>query len=100
MKQQTILGAAATALLLSACAATTTTPAPTTTATTSGTKFCHESRLYPAGNDLVCNWANTAAEACQERTLSSKLASAATAAAPTRANRCSTGEWLVQVTMR
>ena len=87
---------ATTLVFGSAIANTSTTPK----ANTATTKYCHMERLYTAGNDLVCNWAPTAAEACRDNTVTSRLAQSSVSEAPKKASRCASGEWLVQVTTK
>jgi hypothetical protein len=87
---------ATTLVFGSAIANTSTTPK----ANTATTKYCHMERLYTASNDLVCNWAPTAAEACRDNTVTSRLPQSSVSEAPKKASRCPSGEWLVQVTTK
>ena len=75
-------------------------PSTTSKADTAATKYCHQERLYTAGTDLVCNWAPTAAEACRDNTVTSRVAQSSVSEAPKKASRCASGEWLVQVTTK
>lgn len=75
-------------------------PNTTQKADAASTKYCHMERLYTAGNDLVCNWAPTAAEACKDNAVTTRVAQSAVSEAPKKASRCASGEWLVQVTTK
>jgi hypothetical protein len=75
-------------------------PNTTPKADAAATKYCHKERLYTAGNDLVCNWAPAAAEACRDNTVTSRLAQSSVSEAPKKASRCPSGQWLVQVTTK
>ncbi|MBL0122464.1 MAG: hypothetical protein IPP88_06925 [Betaproteobacteria bacterium] len=65
----------------------------------SNAMYCWKSRLNSEGSDLVCNWANSAYEACKE-TMSSKLDKSSLVSEPVNAKRCDNGQWLVQVARR
>ena len=84
---------AASVLFLSAAGPTV---AATDSSPASKSLFCWKSKLYVAGDDLVCNWADSAAEACKGNP-TSNVSKVAVANEPTDAKRCENGQWLVQV---
>jgi hypothetical protein len=90
----------AAAMLLSACASNTPAPTAATNVASAGVMYCHKDRLYTAGNELVCNWTSSVAEACRDTAPTSRLATGAVSGAPTEAKRCASGVWLVQATRR
>ncbi len=65
----------------------------------SSTLYCWKNKLYPAGNDLVCNWSDNTADACRGGPVSN-LSKDAVVAEPANAKRCDNGEWLVRVTKK
>jgi hypothetical protein len=87
-------------IVLSACATGGAETKVAASAPASGTMFCAKDRLYTASNDLVCNWAKTAAEVCRDNVQSSRIAQSAVVGEPVNASRCMTGQWLVQVSMK
>jgi|GEM_PF-3705654 len=91
----TLLGACATSESSNAASA-----APSVATAKADSKFCHKERLYTVGGEMVCNWAQTAADACRDNTQSSRLAQSAVTGAPSDVRRCESGQWLVQVTMK
>jgi hypothetical protein len=91
-------GGLAAAMLLSACASNT--AAPTAKVAAANTMYCHQDRLYTAGNEYVCNWTPSLTEACRDTAPASRLATSAVTGAPTQATRCASGVWLVQATRR
>jgi hypothetical protein len=95
-----VISAVAATILLSACATGGAETKVAAAAPASGTMFCAKDRLYTASNDLVCNWAKTAADVCRDNVQSSRIAQSAVTGAPVDASRCATGQWLVQVTMK
>jgi hypothetical protein len=100
-----LAGAASVIALLSACANTNMSTgagsaAAPLAAASAGAMYCYKDRLYSAGGNLNCNWAASTREACSGNTQASSIASSATTGAPVDSNRCSNGNWLVQVTMK
>lgn len=61
--------------------------------------YCWKDKLYTAGNDLVCNWADDAKEACYGGKVSN-VSKESIVAEPVTAKRCESGEWLVRVTKK
>lgn len=96
------LSAAAVAVLLSACAATESNVGGNAAAASaaSSTKYCHKDRYYVSGGEMVCNWTNSAGDACRDNVPSSRIAQSAVTGEPTNTRRCESGQWLVQVTMK
>jgi hypothetical protein len=98
------LCAAALVTLLGACATTESNTsqnsASTSASASSGAKFCHKERYYVTRNEMVCNWATSAADACRDNLPSSRIAQTAVTSEPTNASRCDNGQWLIQVTMK
>ena len=88
-----ILIAAASAIFLSAFGPA---MAATDTAPASKSLYCWKSKLYVAGDDFVCNWADSTAEACKGNP-TSNISKVAVAYEPTDVKRCENGQWLVQV---
>lgn len=95
MKKITLV-AASSVIFLSAFGPTI---AATDTASTSKSLYCWKSKLYVAGEDLVCNWADSAAEACKGNP-TSNISKVVVANEPTNAKRCENGQWLVRVSRK
>jgi hypothetical protein len=72
------------------------TNAPPAQGASSSALYCWKSKLYAAGDDLVCNWADNATEACKGNP-TSNISKAAIAAEPTDSRRCENGQRLVEV---
>lgn len=91
----TKLAMATCALVLAACAAAPNmAPAPVSG---QGTLYCWKERLSTEGDDLVCNWERSIAEACRSSGVVT-LKKGAVAKGPTSAGLCANGQWLVAVT--
>lgn len=98
--KQSLCMAAATLGFLAGCASVETSMSGTPAQNAApGSIYCWKGRLNSDGNGLVCNWANSANQACHE-TMSSRLDKASLASEPARAKRCDNGQWLVQVEKR
>ena len=97
MKKLTAI-AAAPLILLSLCTSISAT-AQSAAAPASATLYCWKDKLYPAGNDLVCNWADNARDACRGGPVTN-ISKDAIKSDPTSVKRCDNGEWLVQVTKK
>lgn len=67
-------------------------------AATGGSHYCWKNKLATEGDNLVCNWADSVADAC--RSTHSTSMSKGSVGAPKDAGRCANGEWLVQVTTK
>ncbi len=65
-------------------------------ASSTGAVYCWKSKLYSSGDNLVCNWATTATEACKGNP-ASELGKSTIATEPTDARRCENGQQLVTV---
>lgn len=65
----------------------------------SNSLYCWKSKLYASENDLTCNWADNAIEACKGNP-TSNVSKVAIAAEPVDATRCENGQRLVQVTKK
>jgi len=64
-----------------------------------GTQYCKKDRLATEGDALVCNWAASASDACENSNLGT-LKKSAVASGPTNGGRCGNGQWLVSVTTK
>ena len=71
--------------------------ASTSAATPAGAQYCKKDRLSTEGDQLVCNWSTSVAEACASN-YSSSVSKGAVRAGPQDATRCANGQWLVSVT--
>jgi hypothetical protein len=95
-----LLCIAAVPLALAGCATPQGNGADATTARAAGnTQYCWKEKLATQGDNLVCNWGASVADACNS-THSSTLSRASVVSGPTNAKRCENGQWLVQVTTR
>ena len=97
MKKLTAI--AASSVVLASLFASISSVAQTTPAPASSTLYCWKNKLYPAGDDRVCNWADNTAEACEGGRVSN-VSKDAIKSEPTNIKRCNNGEWLVQVTKK
>ena len=61
--------------------------------------YCWKDRLVTDGDNLVCNWASSTREACENMALST-VRKSALAAGPDRGTMCANGQWLVMVTAK
>ena len=61
--------------------------------------YCWKSKLYSSGDNLVCNWAATATEACKGNPIS-ELGKSTIATEPTDVRRRENGQQLVQATKK
>jgi hypothetical protein len=64
-----------------------------------GTYYCWRDRLVDQGSNLVCNWENSAVDACESHATVS-LAKSNVFGTPQSSRRCENGQWLVTVTSR
>lgn len=94
-----LIGAGISAVLLSACATNSDSNAATTTLA-SGGAYCHKDRLNDVGNSIECNWTSSATDACERSVPASRIARDFIANDPVTVKRCSSGQWLVQVTKK
>lgn len=83
-------------LFVAACASTGNRATAPAVAAKGGAQYCMKDRLQPAGDQLLCNWAPTAADACEAVNLTG-MAKGALAGEPANAGRCGNGKWLVVV---
>jgi len=89
------------AALISACASDgAATSGAAKTVVASGTMYCHKDRLHTVGNEHECNWTANAKDACDKLVPSSRISASAIAGEPVGANRCASGQWLVQVSVK
>jgi hypothetical protein len=72
------------------------TNASPTQGASSSALYCWKSKLYAAGDELVCNWADNATEACKGNP-TSNISKAAIATEPMDSKRCENGQRLVEV---
>ncbi len=98
MKKLVAIVAAPIALLLLSATAQAA-DAPATQSAAPADMYCWKSKLYPSGNDLVCNWADDAKDACRPG-LVSNINKSSVVAEPVEVKRCNNGEWLVKVTKK
>lgn len=68
-------------------------------AASAGSYYCWKNKLAAEGDNLVCNWETSAADACRS-THSTSMSKGTVGAGPKDAGRCANGEWLVQVTTK
>ncbi len=101
-KHSWLIGASVSAILLSACAVNSDTVGATDapTAVAAGSSFCHKERLNPVGNMIECNWTSNATDACERSIPVSRIARDALTADPVTVKRCTSGQWLVQITRK
>ena len=86
--------------MLAACAgAPVASTGSTSGAAASGSQYCKKDRLATEGEALVCNWAASAAEACENTNIGT-VRKGSVSSGPTNAGRCGNGQWLVTVTTR
>jgi len=65
----------------------------------SGAMYCWKDKLQVTNTAFVCNWADSAAEACKGNP-TSDISKDSVTAEPGDARRCNNGKWLVQVTKK
>jgi Flp pilus assembly protein TadD len=73
---------------------------PGAQATASGSYYCWKDRLNTQGDQLLCNWEQSAGDACRSSAIVTPLAKGSVASGPKDAGRCTNGQWLVQVTTK
>ncbi|MEP7157762.1 MAG: hypothetical protein ABI905_18400, partial [Betaproteobacteria bacterium] len=61
--------------------------------------YCWKDKLQVTGTALVCNWADSAEEACKGNP-TSDISKDSVSGEPSDARRCNNGKWLVQVTKK
>ena len=92
--------AATSIVLLSLCASVQAATEEKPAQSPAGTElYCWKNKLYPAGNDLVCNWSDNTRDACRGGKVSN-VSKDSIVAEPANIKRCDNGEWLVQVTRK
>jgi hypothetical protein len=98
---KTTLALAASGLFLAACASPQAAldGSPRTAAPGQGTYYCWKDRLSTEGDNLVCNWEATAADACRSSGVVT-IARSRVVKGPDNTRRCENGEWLVVVTTK
>lgn len=95
-----ISGIAAALVLLSVCASVhAATDAAVAKSSAPTTLYCWKDKLYPAGNDFVCNWSDNTKDACRGGPVSN-VSKDAIKSEPANVKRCDNGEWLVMVTKK
>jgi hypothetical protein len=70
-----------------------------TAVASSGTYYCWKNKLADNGSNLVCNWEQSVADACESHATVS-LAKSSVSGAPQSSRHCDNGQWLVSVTSR
>ena len=91
--------ACAPLVLLAACANVQTSTAGAGAEPASGTMYCWQDKLVAADGKLSCNWSASQREACESQ-YPSTLAAAKVSGTPQKSQRCSNGQWLVQVQVK
>jgi hypothetical protein len=99
---KTMLALVSAPFLLAACAspqAALEGASPAASAPGQGTYYCWKDRLSVEGDNLVCNWESSAADACRSNGVVS-IPRSSVAKGPDNTRRCENGEWLVVVTTK
>ena len=91
--------ACAPLVLLAACASVQTSTAGAGAVPASGAMYCWQDKLVSTNGKHSCNWASSPREAC-ESTYVTELPAGKVAGEPQKGNRCSNGQWLVQVQVK
>lgn len=100
MKKLLVVAALLTVPIAGCATADGSRPAARAQATASGSYYCWKERLNTEGDQLLCNWESSAADACRSSAIVTPLAKGSVSTGPKDAGRCNNGQWLVQVTTK